>query len=121
MKTHTPRFQPHVHALLTGAALTLLAATPMSSSAVIHEIVAAYCSGGGTGAIDEHGELVPPGLISEQAFARPVIASGAVGPGLLITDKPNTKFPAGTSVFAAVPSASNHPSAAHCVNVADLP
>jgi hypothetical protein len=110
-------------AIAAGAALAVLATAPMPAHAVIHEIVAAYCSGGNTGAINASGELLPRGLlrVGEQSFARPVIASGAVAPDLTVTDKPNTKFPEGTSVFEATPSKSDHPSAAHCPKAADLP
>ena len=90
---------------------------PTPAHAVIHEIVAAYCSGGDHGVITASGELEPPPLSdpSRKNFARPVIASGAVDVGTLtVTDKPNAKFPEGTSVFGAVVAASDHPSAAHC-------
>jgi hypothetical protein len=91
--------------------------SPRPAHAVIHEIVAAYCSGGGHGVITESGELEPPSLSdpSRKNFARPVIASGAVDLNTLtVTDKPNAKFPAGTSVFAAVVANADHPSAQHC-------
>ena len=111
--------------VLAGTAIAAFAiSVPMSANAVIHEIVAAYCSGGNKGVIDEHGELLPPGLLRQgtQSFARPVIASGAVDlQTLTTTDKPNTKFPEGTSVFEATPSKSDHPSAANCPKVTDLP
>ena len=91
--------------------------SPSPAHAVIHEIVAAYCSGGDHGVITASGELEPPPLAdpARPNFARPVIASGAVDVGTLtVTDKPNAKFPEGTSVFAAVAANSDHPSAAHC-------
>jgi hypothetical protein len=90
---------------------------PDPAHAVIHEIVAAYCSGGDHGIITASGELEPPPIAdpSKETFARPVIASGAVDLGsLTVTDKPNAKFPEGTSVFAAVAGTSDHPSAEHC-------
>lgn len=91
---------------------------PAPAGAVIHEIVAAYCSGGGHGAIAATGELEPPGLVdmTKKNFARPVLANGAVDIGTFtITDHPAAKFPAGTSVFAARVDVTepDHPSA-HC-------
>jgi len=125
MTSHSRRFSAKFGALLTGAAVALFAAAPMTGSAVIHEIVAAYCSGGGKGIITEAGELEPRPLtlFGTQTFARPVIASGAVVDGAppTVSSKPNTKFPEGTSVFDATASNSDHPSAAHCVGAADLP
>jgi hypothetical protein len=110
--------------LISGALITaLVAALPLATAqAVVHEIVAAYCSGGGHGAIDENGFLEPPG-ISDQAkknFARPVIANGTVEgefPNILITDKPAAKFEAGTNaVFGLSAATADHPSAEHCPN-----
>jgi len=90
-----------------------------SADAVIHEIVAAYCSGGGVGVIGEDGDLEPPGLavFGTKTFARPVIASGAVDPtDFTVTSKPNTKFAEGTSVLEPLSSAdATHQSAEHCV------
>jgi len=86
----------------TVAVLVTLTATP--SGAVIHEQVAAYCSGGGHGVITATAELEPPGIAdpTKQNFARPVVANGVVDPATLtITDRPPAKFPAGTSVFDA--------------------
>jgi hypothetical protein len=88
------------------------------AAAVIHEQVAAYCSGGGHGIITSSGELEPPGIAdpTKQNFARPVIANGVVDPATLqITDHPAAKFPAGTSVFDANVGTTDpdHPSA-HC-------
>jgi hypothetical protein len=78
--------------------------TPAPAGAVIHEIVAAYCSGGGHGTITESGELEPPGIsdFNKKNFAAPVVHNGAVDLGTLtITDHRAAKFPAGTSVFDA--------------------
>ena len=90
-----------------------------SADAVIHEIVAAYCSGGGVGTIGADGHLEPPGLsdpTKEQSFARPVLASGAVDVSdFTITSKPNAKFAEGSDVFALNSSNATHPSADHCV------
>jgi hypothetical protein len=91
-----------------------------SADAAIHEIVAAYCSGGEVGVIDENGFLEPAPLeaFGTNTFAKPVIASGAVDlDTLTVTDKPNVKFEDGTSVQGGLNSATaDHPSAAHCPN-----
>jgi hypothetical protein len=86
------------------------------AGAVIHEQVAAYCSGGGHGAITASGELEPPGIsdFTRPNFARPVVANGVVDlDTLTITDHPAAKFPEGTSVFDANvgTTAPDHPSA----------
>lgn len=97
-----------------------------TSEAAIHEIVAAYCSGGDVGVINESGYLEPPPIedmagttpSEGRAFAKPVISSGAVdvtaGPPPEVTDKPNAKFVAGTSVTDITAANADHPSAAHC-------
>ena len=111
-----------VAAALAVAAFTLGTGT-RSADAVIHEIVAAYCSGGGVGVIDEHGELLPPpladftgdGPTQGRVLAKPVIASGAVDTTtFLVTDQPNAKFEEGASAFALDSSNVDHPSAEHC-------
>jgi hypothetical protein len=107
----------------------LLALGPLASSVhadpAIHEIVAAYCSGGGHGVITEDGFLEPPPISSDptaHTFARPVIASGSVDVNTFtITDKPNNKFEEGTSVFALSSDNVDHPSAEHCPGAASLP
>lgn len=81
----------------------LLSGSP-PAGAVIHEIVSAYCSGGGHGAITVSGELEPPGIadFSKKNFAAPVVHNGAVDLNTFtITDHPSAKFPTGTSVFDA--------------------
>ena len=93
--------------------ITLVATLP--AGAVIHEQVAAYCSGGGHGVITETGELEPPGIAdpTQRNFAQPVIANGVVDVATLtITDRPAAKFPAGTSVFDAnvATTSPDHPS-----------
>jgi hypothetical protein len=97
--------------------------TAKSADAVIHEIVAAYCSGGDVGVIDEHGELLPPpladftgdGPTQGRVVAKPVIASGAVNTTTFeVTDMPNNKFEEGSSAFALDSSNVDHPSADHC-------
>lgn len=100
------------------AVLCLSAAGPWvgTANATIHEIVAAYCSGGGVGVISDGGLLAPPGIseFGTKNFAKPVIASGAVNLGTLtVTDKPNVKYDAGSSVFALSAANRDHPSE-HC-------
>lgn len=92
---------------------------PRGAEAAIHEIVAAYCSGGDVGVIGEDGHLAPPAItdFDSPAFARPVIASGAVDPATLtVTDTPNTKYEEGSSVFDLDSSNVDHASAEHCPN-----
>ena len=87
-----------------GAIAALVGLTAGPASAVIHEQVAAYCSGGGHGVITDTGELEPPGIadFTRSNFAAPVVHNGVVDPATLtITDHPAAKFPAGTSVFDA--------------------
>lgn len=108
--------------LVLVGALVFVFASALPAQAVIHEIVAAYCSGGDVGVIDEAGELLPPPLteFGTHTFARPVIATGAVeeGPeGPVVADHPAAKFPAGTSVFDATHDNADHPS----TNCANLP
>jgi hypothetical protein len=103
-------------AVLAGMVLLLLAALPSPAHAVIHEQVAAYCSGGGHGAINEAGFLVPPGISdpTEDNFAQPVLSNGVVEitDGVpLVTDAPAAKYPEGSSPFAL--PAPEHPST-HC-------
>ena len=85
------------------------------SGAVIHEITAAYCSVGGGGAFVGL-ELVPPGVAKDPAFARPVLASGAVSvPDLLTTDAPQVKVQSGlfAPTFELTSETIDHPSE-HC-------
>lgn len=103
-------------AVLAGMVLLLLAALASPAQAVIHEQVAAYCSGGGHGAINEAGFLVPPGISdsTEENFAQPVLSNGVVeitATGPVVTDAPAAKFPEGSSPFAL--PAPDHPST-HC-------
>jgi hypothetical protein len=112
------------------AVMTLLALTvtgpwtgSVSADPAIHEIVAAYCSGGDVGVIDSDGFLEPPPISTpgSPTFARPVLASGAVDPGTLtVTGKPSAKFEEGTSVFALSSATLDHPSAA-CPGSSVLP
>ena len=109
-------------ALAFGASLISVGTT----EAAIHEIVAAYCSGGDVGIIDENGHLEPVPLTdmagtspsAGRAFAKPVLASGAVdptaGPPPEVTNKPNAKFEEGTLVTDITSANADHPSAEHC-------
>jgi hypothetical protein len=103
-----------VVATLAAAGLLLLATAPPAAPA-IHEMVGAYCSGGGHGAIDADGFLEPPGIsdMGEGNFAQPVSSNGVVE-FPLITDRPPAKFPAGTNVLTLDVSQADHPSAEHC-------
>jgi hypothetical protein len=67
--------------------------------------VAAYCSGGGVGAINDAGFLEPPGMTdpTKQYFAQPVFSNGVVemtASGPVVTDAPPSKYSAGSSPFA---------------------
>jgi|ERR671922_1627851 hypothetical protein len=93
----------------------LLLATAPAATPAIHEMVAAYCSGGGHGAIGADGFLEPPGISdpTRETFARPVERNGVVE-FPFITDKPAAKFPAGTNVLTLSVSQADHTSAQHC-------
>jgi hypothetical protein len=99
---------------VVAAGSLLLAAAP-SASPAIHEMVAAYCSGGGHGAIGSDGFLEPPGItdMSKRNFAQPVTSNGVVA-FPLITNRPPAKFPAGTNVLTLNLAQADHPSAEHC-------
>jgi hypothetical protein len=101
-------------ALLAAITVAGLAGASTANGA-IHEMVAAYCSGGGHGVIGGDGFLEPPGItdMSKPNFARPVNANGVVE-FPLVTDRPAAKFPAGTNVLTLEVSQADHPSAAHC-------
>lgn len=91
-----------VASVIGGAAFVTMTGNP--AGAAIHEMVAAYCSGGGHGAIDANGALEPPGItdFTRSNFAAPVAHNGVVDlTTLTVTDHPAAKFPEGTSVFAA--------------------
>ena len=124
-----------MRSLLLGAAIALswwTLVAQSTSNAAIHEIAAAYCSGGDHGVIDENGFVEPTPLedgagtspSAGHAFAKPVLSSGAVEvvfPEVLITGKPNTKFAEGTVAVNLITGTSemgaataDHPSAAHC-------
>jgi hypothetical protein len=101
-------------ALLALLIVGALAATTPANGA-IHEMVAAYCSGGDHGAIDAAGFLEPPGItdMSKQNFAQPVESNGVVE-FPLVTDAPAAKYPEGTNVLTLDVSQADHPSAEHC-------
>ena len=98
------------------AMLLAVLALAAPASATIHEMVAAYCSGGGHGVIDNDGFLEPSGISdpAKKNFAQPVLANGVVvigATGPITTDRPAAKYPAGSSPFAL--PAPEHPST-HC-------
>jgi len=112
-------------AVFTLASLILALAAAMVSTvpadAAIHELVAAYCSGGGVGVINNSGFLAPPGITGgSQAnnFAQPVLSSGVVVgtfPNLTIGSSPAAKFAQGTNVLTGLNSSTaTNPSAAQC-------
>jgi len=98
--------------------LPLLMTASLPANAAVHEIVAAYCSGGDVGAIDVDGFLQAPGVnmgtFGDPNFAAPVFNSGAVDPPL-IGDSPAAKYQVGDNVFDLGPP--DHPSAEHCANL----
>jgi hypothetical protein len=107
------KFKVAVASAFGGAVVLMAGVSP--AGAVIHEQVAAYCSGGGHGVITASGELEPPGIAdpTKGNFAAPVVHNGVVDVSTLtITDHPAAKFPAGTSVFDANVgvTAPDHPS-----------
>src|SRR5438309_9193538 len=112
-------------AILTLASLLFVfaasAVSTPSADAAVHEIVAAYCSGGGVGVIDNNGFLEPPGInggSNANNFAQPVRSNGAVvgtPPNLVIGSSPAAKYAPGTNVFTGLnTSTATNPSAAHC-------
>jgi hypothetical protein len=111
--------------LILSATLPFLMAAALPANAAIHEMVAAYCSGGGVGVIEANGFLEPPGVTNPDlnSFRRPPSASGVVVPGSppRIGSSPAAKYPEGTPVPGLTVSASDHPSAQHCPNAQDLP
>lgn len=110
-------------ALLLGTIPALVMTAPNPAGAVIHEIVAAYCSGGGVGVIGDAGFLRPPGISdrTKPNFAQPVNASGAVTATSppLTTDKSNVKFPENLAAPTLQVANADHPSAAHCAKLPD--
>jgi hypothetical protein len=111
--------------LILAFAFTMLSAE--QADAAIHEMVAAYCSGGGVGTIDSSGFLEPRGVTggsnpTANNFAKPVISSGVVVgtfPNLTVGSTPAAKFQQGTNALTGLNSSTvNHPSAAHCQKVA---
>ena len=111
--------------LILSGILPLIIAPALPANAAIHEMVAAFCSGGGVGVIDAAGFLEPPGVENPDlnSFRRPATASGVVvGSPPMIGSSPAAKFPEGTPILgptglnATGPSLSDHPSAEHCAN-----
>ena len=99
------------------AMLMVFLALAVPAFGTVHEQVAAYCSGGGHGAIDADGFLEPPGIsdFTKKNFAQPVLSNGVVvmGPtGPVVTDHPAAKYPAGSSPILGLPDPV-HPST-HC-------
>ncbi len=106
-------------ALLAGI-LPLLMTASLPANAAVHEIVAAYCSGGGHGAIDQAGFLRAPGVSGGgggKSFAAPVLNSGVVvvDGGVNVTDHPAAKYQEGDDPFDL--GDPDHPSADHCANL----
>ena len=112
-------------AVFTLASLVLAFAATMVSTvpadAAVHELAAAYCSGGGVGVIDSNGFLEAPGVNGgSQAnnFAQPVLSSGVVVgtfPNLTIGSSPAAKYAQGTNVLTGLnASTATNPSAANC-------
>jgi hypothetical protein len=111
--------------ILTGI-LPLIIAPALPANAAIHEMVAAFCSGGDVGVIEASGHLEPPGVTNPalESFRKPATASGVVdtsGGAPVIGTSPAAKYPAGTPVPGLNVSSSNHPSAQHCANVQTAP
>lgn len=107
---------------------------PMSANATIHEIVAAFCSGGGVGVISTDGHLAAPGVSdpTKSNFARPVIATQSTivlstNPlVIVIADSKAAKYPPGTTVinlstFEFLLASLSDSEATHCKNFANLP
>lgn len=97
------------------------ALTTERADAAVHEMVAAYCSGGNVGVIDSNGFLEPRGITGgSQAnnFAQPVLSTGVVVgtfPNLTVGTSPAAKFTPGTNALTGLNSSTvNHPSASHC-------
>jgi hypothetical protein len=105
--------------LILAFAATMVSSVP--ADAAIHELVAAYCSGGGVGVINNNGFLEPPGVTGGSQgnnFARPALSTGVVVgtfPNLTIGSSPAAKYQPGTNVLTGLNSSTvNHPSAANC-------
>src|SRR5262245_5380815 len=88
--------------ILTGT-LPLILAPALPANAAIHELVSAFCSGGGVGVIGTDGFLEPPGVDTpgKPSFRQPAQSTGVVVGGR-IADIPAAKYPAGTPVGPSV-------------------
>lgn len=99
-----------------GLGVALVGLTGSPAGATVHEITAAYCSGGGGGAFDGNA-VDPPGLgvFGSKQFAKPVIASGAIDATLHTTGAPQVKVQPGLFAPTLVLDATtiDHPSE-HC-------
>lgn len=112
-----------------------LMVTAVPAGAVIHEITASYCSGGGVGVIDGAGFLEPPPIADPGpdntpgtaddpiTFARPVIVNGT-----FVDDAGAETFPfigagkaakwaEGDFAFTLTAASSDHPSAENCAKL----
>jgi hypothetical protein len=79
--------------VMVAVTVMTLGALSGPAAATVHEITAAYCSGGNVGNF-EGNAVNPPGLgtFGSKSFARPVLASGAVdGTTFTTTDRPQVK------------------------------
>ena len=98
-----------------------LMVTALPAGAVIHEIVAAYCSGGDVGVIDASSALMPQTIadLGSHTFAKPVSVNGAVdtssgNPATFeIGSSPSAKWDEGTLLSALDLTTPDHPSD-HC-------
>ena len=121
-------------AIASAGVVTCGLMAPMSANATIHEIVAAFCSGGGVGVIGENGLLEAPGVSdpTKSSFARPVIATQSTiilstNPlVIVIADSKAAKYPPGTTVidlstFQFLLASLSDSNATHCKNFASLP
>ena len=121
--------------LIAGGFVAAFMMVPTAATASIHEIVAAFCSGGGKGGIGTNGHLEAPGVSdpAKHNFAQPVNASQSAiviseDPLIVvISDSKAAKYPPGTTVVDLgtftflLASQSNHAAAIHCKNFSGLP
>jgi hypothetical protein len=108
------------HLLILAGTIPLIMIPAAPANAAIHEMVSAFCSGGGVGVIGTDGFLEPPGVTTpgKESFRKPASASGVVDTSVspaVIGSSPAAKYPAGTVVRDLTTSDSLHPST-HCAN-----